>query len=143
MSVADAAARCLRSRGFRILGCFDPAVGALPDRGPQARICRLDTGALETAVGLVADRLSSGADILIVKKFGKLEAEGLGFRDVIAQAIAMDVPVKVRLNALNRDAFEAFSGSEANQLAPDLAILERCVQSVAAVGAVSACVPCR
>lgn len=115
-----------------------PVLRISQDRGPQARGCRLDAGALETAVGLVAARLSSRADVLIVNKFGKHEAEGRGFRDVIAQAMAMDVPVLVGLNALNRDAFETFVGGAASPLAPDLAILERWVLSVAAVDAASA-----
>ncbi|MEX5726690.1 hypothetical protein Ga0609869_000043 [Rhodovulum iodosum] len=52
--------------------------------------CRLDPAALETAVGLVAAGLSSGADLLIVNKFGKHEAAGRGFRYVVAEAVAMD-----------------------------------------------------
>ncbi len=89
------------------------------DLGPQARGCRLDPAALETAVGLVAASLSSGADLLIVNKFGKHEAEGRGFREVIAQAVALDIPVLVGLNTLNLPAFEAFVGGPALRLPSD------------------------
>lgn len=89
------------------------------DLGPQARGCRLDPAALETAVGLVAAKLSSGADLLIINKFGKHEAEGRGFRDVIAEALGMDIPVLVGLNALNRQAFELFAGGLAVPLPLD------------------------
>jgi hypothetical protein len=89
------------------------------DLGPQSRGCRLDPAALETAVGLVAASLSSGADLLIVNKFGKHEAEGRGFRDVIAEAVAMDIPVLVGLNAINRPAFESFADGLAVQLPSD------------------------
>lgn len=102
------------------------------DLGPQARGCRLDPAALETAVGLVAASLSSGADLLIVNKFGKHEAEGRGFRDVIAQAVATDVPVLVGLNALNRPAFEAFAEGLAIQLPSDPAVLMAWVKEVTA-----------
>lgn len=102
------------------------------DLGPQARGCRLDPAALETAVGLVAASLSSGADLLIVNKFGKHEAEGRGFRDVIAQAVATDVPVLVGLNALNRLAFEAFAEGLAIQLPSDPAVLMAWVKEVTA-----------
>jgi len=112
-----------------------PVLRISEDRGPQARGCRLDADALETAAGLVAARLASGTDLLIVSEFGKHEADGRGFRDVIAKAVALDVPVVVGLNALNRDAFEAFCGGAATQLAPDPEALERWVLSVAA--------PCR
>jgi hypothetical protein len=49
--------------------------------GPQARGCRLVPAALETAVVLVVAGLSCGADLLIVNKFGKHEAEGGPRRD--------------------------------------------------------------
>lgn len=101
------------------------------DLGPQARGCRLDPAALETAVGLVAAGLSSGADLLIVNKFGKHEAEGRGFRDVIAEAVALGIPVLVGLNALNRPAFESFAEGLAIQLPPEPALLMAWVEDVA------------
>lgn len=102
------------------------------DLGPQARGCRLDPAALETAVGLVAAGLSFGADLLIVNKFGKHEAEGRGFRNVIAEAVAMDIPVLVGLNALNRPAFESFAAGLAIQLRPEPAALMAWVEDVTA-----------
>lgn len=113
-------------------GPCDMDVQVLPDGpvlrisqnlGPSARGCRLDPAALETAVALVAARLSSGADLLIINKFGKHEADGRGFRDVIAQAVVMEVPVLVGLNTLNRAAFETFAEGLAIQLPPDPAAL--------------------
>ena len=102
------------------------------DLGPQARGCRLDPAALETAVGLVKVSVSSGADLLIVNKFGKHEAEGRGFRDVIAEAVAMEIPVLVGLNALNRPAFESFAEGLAIQLAPTTEALMAWVNEVTA-----------
>lgn len=106
-------------------GKCDMDVRVLPDGpiirisqslGAGARGCRLDPGALEQAVGLVADRLEAGADLLIVNKFGKHEAEGRGFRPLIAAAIEREIPVLVGLNVLNRPAFDAFSGGLAEPL---------------------------
>jgi nucleoside-triphosphatase THEP1 len=150
--VLERLATDLAARGFRCCGTVqinsartdagpcDMDVRVLPDGailrisqdlGPQARGCRLDPAALETAVGLVAVGLSSGADLLIVNKFGKHEAEGRGFRDVIAEAVAMDVPVLVGLNALNRSAFESFAEGLAIQLPPEPAALMAWVKDVA------------
>jgi len=110
-----------------------PVLRISQDRGPKARGCRLDADALETAVGHVAARLSAGADLLIVNKFGKHEANGRGFREVMATAVEFNVPVLVGLNALNRDAFDAFSGGVARLVAPDLTSLESwAVSAVAA-----------
>ena len=108
-------------------GPCDMDVHVLPD-GPVIRIsqslgtgsrgCRLDPGALETAIGLCEARLET-ADALIVNKFGKQEASGRGFRGLIGDALARDMPVLVGLNRLNHDAFHAFTGGEATPLAPE------------------------
>jgi Protein of unknown function (DUF2478) len=45
---------------------------------------------------------------LIINEFGKHEAEGRGFRAVIAKALSEDSPVLVGVNALNLLALEAF-----------------------------------
>lgn len=107
------------------------------DLGPHARGCRLDPAALETAVGLVAASLSCGADLLIINKFGKHEAEGQGFRNVIAEAVAQDIPVLVGLNALNRTAFDNFADGLAVHVPSDHAALMAWVEKATA----NACEP--
>lgn len=107
-----------------------PVLRISQDLGPDARGCRLDPHALETAVGLVTSRLQSGADLMIVNKFGKHEAEGRGFRSVIAEAIALDIPILFGLNTLNRDAFEEFTGGFAHHLPPDRSALAGWVDEV-------------
>lgn len=100
-----------------------PVLRISQDLGRAARGCRLDPAALETAVGLVSASLVQGADVLIVNKFGKHEVEGRGFREVIATALAMDIPVVVGLGALNLTAFEEFAGGLAIRLPPEEAAL--------------------
>ncbi len=97
-----------------------PVLRISQDLGPGSRGCRLDPEALEQAVGLVGQRLTGDTRLLLVNKFGKQEAEGRGFRELIGAALAQDIPVVVGLNGLNRDAFEAFCGGLAVPLAPDL-----------------------
>lgn len=96
-----------------------PLIRISEDRGAGARGCRLDTDALEGAVADTEAVLAQGADLLLVNKFGKHEAEGRGFRDAIATALAQDIPVLVGVNKLNREAFEAFCGEGAVELAAD------------------------
>ena len=96
-----------------------PVLRISQDRGPSARGCRLDPAALEPAVGLVSTSLAGGADVLIVNKFGKHEAEGRGFRTVIAEALALGVPVVVGVNGLNLAGFEEFAGGLAIRVPPD------------------------
>lgn len=132
----SAMAQRLEDRGFRVAGTVqtnterdcthhcDMDVRVLPD-GPVIRIsqvlgagstgCRLDPGALEQAVAEVTPRLAA-ADLLIVNKFGKHEAEGRGFRDLIAEALAAGKPVVLGVNGLNQAAFALFVDGLAEQL---------------------------
>ena len=106
----------------------DMDVRVLPD-GPVIRIsqvlgeasrgCRLDPAALEQAVALVEAGLELSPDLLIVNKFGKHEAEGRGFRPLIADALSRDIPVLLGVNGLNQDAFEAFSCGYAEEIEAD------------------------
>ena len=66
-----------------------------------------------------------GADLLIGNRYGKHEAEGRGFRNVIAEALARDVPVLVGLNGQGREAFDAFAGGLATHLPPERDTLAR------------------
>lgn len=100
-----------------------PVLRISQDLGRDSRGCRLDPQALETAVGFVSAGFADRPDVLIVNKFGKHEAEGRGFRDVIADALALEIPVIVGLNGLNKPAFEEFSGGLAVMLPPDERIL--------------------
>jgi nucleoside-triphosphatase THEP1 len=95
-----------------------PTLRISQDLGKASRGCRLDPAALETAVALVEAQLRDGADILLINKFGKHEAEGRGFRAAIGEAVANGIPVLVGLNALNAAAFHDFVGGLATEIAP-------------------------
>ncbi|WFE75324.1 DUF2478 domain-containing protein [Roseinatronobacter sp. S2] len=95
-----------------------PVLRISEDRGAHARGCLLDAGVLEAAVAATLDRLDR-AELLVVNKFGKQEAEGRGFVPVIAEAMARGLPVLVGVNPLNHGAFHAFAGGLAHDLAAD------------------------
>ena len=79
----------------------------------------IDAGALEGIVAMVARGMDmERPDLLIVNRFGKLEAAGRGFCPLIVQALEDGVPVVVGVNALNRPSFDAFAGCLAQEL-PD------------------------
>lgn len=100
-----------------------PVIRISQSLGKGARGCRLDAGALETSIAQCEARLEE-ADLLIVNKFGKQEASGRGFRGLIADALARDLPVLVGLNQLNKAAFLEFVGEDAVALLPDASALE-------------------
>lgn len=103
-----------------------PIVRISEDRGDLARGCTLDSGALEQTVVAVQQRLA-GAEVLIVNKFGKREAEGKGLVPVIADALERGMPVLIGVNGLNLAAFLAFAGEAVSALpADEKAIAEWC-----------------
>lgn len=99
-----------------------PVIRINQDLGAESTGCRLDAGALESAVAEVSPRLS-GADAMIVNKFGKHEAEGRGFRHLMAEALISGLPVVVGVNPINRQAFEEFSEGAAIQLEADVSFI--------------------
>lgn len=108
-----------------------PVVRISEDRGDLARGCMLDTGALEQTIVLVQQRLA-GAQVLIVNKFGKREAEGKGLVPVIAEALEQGLPVLIGVNGLNLAAFLVFAGDAAHALHADAStVTEWCRSAVA------------
>ncbi len=107
-----------------------PVVRISEDRGDLARGCILDSGALEQTVHEVERRLE-GADILIVNKFGKREAEGKGLAPVIAEALHRGLPVLVGVNGLNLAALLSFAEEDIHGLATNAeAVANWCLAGV-------------
>lgn len=93
------------------------------DLGPQATGCRLDTNALETAVGLTCDQLRTGHhDLLLVNKFGKQEAAGEGFVQAIGLAFDADIPVLIAVPSRFATLFLDWSGGMGAELTTDTAL---------------------
>ncbi|MGX0876778.1 hypothetical protein ACSSV4_001460 [Roseovarius sp. MBR-154] len=101
-----------------------PAIRISQTLGPGARGCRLDPAALEQAVAESERRLDAGCDLVIVNKFGKHEAEGRGFRGLIAEALSLDVPVLVGVNSLNVPRLDAFCAGVAVPIAAESEALD-------------------
>ncbi|KPQ07921.1 MAG: Protein of unknown function (DUF2478) [Rhodobacteraceae bacterium HLUCCA12] len=92
-----------------------PVLRISQDLGVDARGCRLDGAALESAVAACQARLPR-ASLVVINKFGKHEAQGRGFVPVIAAALDRDLPVLVGVSAMNLPAFLDFAGGLARPL---------------------------
>ena len=131
-----AAVRLMQTAGLRLSGTFaletddptcDMQLQVLPD-GPVIRInqnlgklakgCRLNGVALEQAVMEVSTR-TAGAQLLVVNKFGKLEAAGRGYVPLIAAALDIGTPVLIGVNVLNLPDLLTFAGDMAQELPGD------------------------
>lgn len=60
--------------------------------------------------------MDASTDLLILNKFGKREAEGAGFRQIIGHAIELGIPVLVAVNPAQRDALSDFAGDDLEHL---------------------------
>ena len=89
------------------------------DRGAGARGCRLDAGLLTEALAGAEAMLEGGADLLILNRFGKVEAEGGGGRALLARAVELGVPAVVAVPWRNIGAFRAFAGDLAEEIGPE------------------------
>lgn len=79
------------------------------DRGPGAAGCALDVDALLGALMRAQAALDTPTDLLLVNKFGKMEAEGGGFRPLIVAALERGIPAIVAVPARNLAAWELFA----------------------------------
>jgi nucleoside-triphosphatase THEP1 len=108
----------------RVLG-GGPVIRISQSLGPAAKGCRLDPAALERSVSEVAARLDDTVDLVLVNKFGKHEAEGRGFRPLIAEILDRGFPVLIAVNALNLSAFLDFVAGLGEELSGDSAEIDR------------------
>lgn len=99
-----------------VLGSGAPPVRISQSLGEGAAGCRLNSDALEHAVAMAARELTRSTDLLIINKFGRQEAGGRGFRDLIGVALAEHVPVLIAVAPAYLDDFMDFAGEYATQL---------------------------
>jgi nucleoside-triphosphatase THEP1 len=132
-----------RTEGLRVIGVAEsPENGdacgplALTDLATGARIiisqnlgsgstaCKLDPGGVALACAAVQSALLRGADLVVLSKFGKLEASGGGLCDAFGAAVECGVPVVTTLNPVLMENWTRFVGDLAEIVAPEPQALE-------------------
>jgi nucleoside-triphosphatase THEP1 len=87
------------------------------NRGPHARGCRLDQCVLADALGDLAAQIERQRPaLLILNKFGKVEAAGRGLRDILVRAIQLEVPVLIGVPKRNIDSWHVFAGTASHDI---------------------------
>ncbi len=108
-----------------------PVIQITQNLGAGSDACRLDPGAIATAVSTVESSSLDKADLFILNKFGPEEAAGRGFVSAIGKALEQDIPVLVGVGATSREAFVNFAGGLAETLPADPdAIREWCLTAM-------------
>ncbi len=96
-----------------------PVIQITQNLGAGSDACRLDPGAIATAVSTVESCSLDKADLFILNKFGPEEAAGRGFVSVIGKALELGIPVLVGVSMGGREAFDTFAGGLAETLPAD------------------------
>lgn len=65
----------------------------MQDLGSEATACRLDADGVVSACEAALDGIAAGCDLVILSKFGKIEAEGSGLAAAFARAIESGHPI--------------------------------------------------
>ncbi len=91
--------------------------------GPDSRGCRLDPRGVVDAGTQLNATLADAVDILVINKFGRGDAEGVGLRGTFAAAIDSGIPVLTAVRPPYVEAWTAFHGGLADGLTPDLEVV--------------------
>lgn len=94
--------------------------GDLPASGST---CHIDAGGVQAACKALLGQIAS-SDLIVLNKFGKLEAMRLGLWEALEAAVAAGKPSLFALSEKHAEAFRAFA-PEATCLAPDRIALDR------------------
>jgi hypothetical protein len=92
--------------------------------GASAEACRLDSGAVVSACEAVLRDIERGCDLVVLSKFGKVEAERSGLAPALARAMELGVPVLTSVAPKFSDAWDRFAAPYYVIVPPDLAAVE-------------------
>ena len=101
------------------------------DLGSQAEGCRLDAQGIAEFVALLDRAPDQDAELMVLNRFGRAEAEGGGLRTAFARAMEAGIPVLTAVRAPYTEAWSQFHGRLATDLPADIdAALAWCRESV-------------
>lgn len=128
-----------RREGWRVAGCVEvndtqgTAAGSYVLRniqtgchhgieqklGPLAEACHLDPAGIVDVCQNITEALAEGCDVLVLAKFGKLEAQRSGLMSAFAGAVEHRIPILTSVAPLYGAAWDRFVGDMATVVPPD------------------------
>ncbi|WP_293400949.1 DUF2478 domain-containing protein [Phenylobacterium sp.] len=91
-------------------------------RGSSA--CSVDADSIVTACAAVCGDIEAGCDLVVLSKFGRLEAERTGLSDAFAAGLAGEVPILTSVAPKFDPVWTAFAAPLFVMLPPQLAAME-------------------
>jgi len=111
------------------MGIVDLSTGAYlsiaQDLGKHNTSCCLDAEAVSNASTILQAARMQSPDLLIVNRFGKLEAEGDGFADEMLEIMSEGTPMLTVVAERFLPQWREFTGGLATEIAPDSAALHQ------------------
>lgn len=92
--------------------------------GSLSTSCRADPAGFARASVALRRALDEGPELMVVNRFGMLEAEGGGFRDELLEILSRDLPLLTVVHRRHLSAWAQFTGGAA-VLPPDPQALQR------------------
>jgi hypothetical protein len=89
------------------------------DRAKHDHDCRIDPAAVEEAAALIAASFRKCPELLLVNKFGRLEADGGGLAEVISNAVDQGIAVIVGVPERNLASWRSFTNGLAEEATLD------------------------
>jgi hypothetical protein len=87
----------------------DERFAIFQDLGPGSSGCHLDGAGVSMAADAVQRDIAAGCDLVMLSKFGKLEANGGGLRDAFSAAIGAGVPVLTSVSPAFEQPWQRFA----------------------------------
>jgi hypothetical protein len=96
----------------------------LQDLGPGAAACRLDADGVVSACEAVLQGIATGCDLVVLNKFGKIEADRSGLAPAFASAAQAGLPILTSVAPRFTEAWDRFAAPYYVILPPDLGAIE-------------------
>ena len=96
----------------------------MQDLGRDAEACRLDAAGVVSACGVVEQAIRAGCDLVVLSKFGKIEADGGGLAGAFGAALDAGAPILTSVAPRFGEAWDRFAAPLYVLLPPDLAAIE-------------------
>lgn len=89
------------------------------DLGPGSDACSIDHAAIAAASAVLRRAIEARPDVVLVNKFGALEASGEGLRAEMTQVVAAGLPLLTTVNVEQLQAWHDYAGGEGSELPMD------------------------
>ncbi|WP_397476028.1 DUF2478 domain-containing protein [Pusillimonas sp.] len=98
--------------------------------GKESKACCLDPGALLKAGIVLRRAIGSNAELVIINRFGILEADGDGFSAEMLELMSRGTPVLTVVSPPYLDAWREFTGGMAIELPPDADLMQQWFEGI-------------